>query len=144
MSRFSGSVVYAPWGCRWAPRALLAVSLLAFSAPAIADDDDLLAPLAPPPAAKKGKKKDAPPKKKAAPAERADKADKGKKGEVPTPPDPTQTLPATKAELAFKVPSGIKGARLYVDDRDVGPLPSTHFEILPGEHSIVVKRLGHA
>ncbi|XXF76594.1 PEGA domain-containing protein [Myxococcaceae bacterium GXIMD 01537] len=52
-------------------------------------------------------------------------------------------LVAAKTELLVKLAGGaIKGARLLVDNKDVGPLPQPAQVVTPGEHSVVVRRPG--
>jgi hypothetical protein len=50
-----------------------------------------------------------------------------------------------KAELVVKLSGGIKGARLLVDNKDVGALPlSGPLQVDTGEHTVVVRRPGYA
>lgn len=50
-----------------------------------------------------------------------------------------------KTELVVKLSGGIKGARLMVDNKDVGSLPLTGpLQVEAGEHTLVVRRPGYA
>jgi len=50
-----------------------------------------------------------------------------------------------RSELVVKLGGGIKGARLFVDNKDVGSLPLPGpFPVEAGEHSLVVRRPGYA
>jgi len=50
-----------------------------------------------------------------------------------------------KSELVVKLAGGIKGARLFVDNKDVGALPlSNPLQVDSGEHTLVVRRPGFA
>lgn len=93
-------------------------------------DDDLLAPLAP-----------------LTPAETKVKRKK-KKSTQPLPlVDKKAQEPQAPAKLAVRLAdtqSGLKNARLFVDDKEVGVLPVEPLELAPGEHRVTVKRLGYA
>jgi hypothetical protein len=113
--------------------AVLALVFAVAASPAFAQDDDLLSPLAP-----STPKKKAPAKAKAkAPAKKA-----------PPPSDSDDLLapltPAAKTELLVKLSGGLKGAKLFVDRKEVGPLPAAAVELAAGEHLVVVKRPGYA
>ena len=65
----------------------------------------------------------------------------------PAPPVDEDLIPSIsgKSELVVKLAGGIKGARLLVDDKDVGSLPlSGPLPVEPGEHTLVVRRPGFA
>lgn len=48
-----------------------------------------------------------------------------------------------KSELLVKLSGGVKGARLFVDNKEVGTLPlSSPLPVEPGEHTLVVRRPG--
>lgn len=50
-----------------------------------------------------------------------------------------------KTELVVKLSGGIKGARLMMDNKDVGSLPlGGPMQVEPGEHTLVVRRPGFA
>lgn len=50
-----------------------------------------------------------------------------------------------KSELVVKLGGGIKGARLFVDNKDMGTLPlSAPLQVEPGAHSIIVRKPGFA
>lgn len=120
------------------PRYLLPLaSLLLVYSPATwaqEDDDDLLAPLAP-----------------LTPKEKKPKG-KRKKTAVPPPPPPREVREAPPAppppQLAVRLPDAlagtVKNAKLYVDDKEIGVLPVESLEIAPGDHRVLVKRLGFA
>ena len=135
-------------------RAFLIALLLSLSAPsAFAQGmDDLLAPLTPGPGQSgKGKGKGKTSKRRAA------KPKKGKgtrsKAAVPAPEEEEETTQAgeadllaplvKKTELLVKVGGGVRGARLFVDDQEVGTLPRGTVEVPPGEHTVVVRRPGY-
>ena len=110
---------------RWVVLALLLTGFVAK-----AEDDDLLTPL--------------PPSKKAV------KAPKPKVKPRPKEPvkDPEELLaplaPSTRSLLTVRVPPSMKGARLFVDDREVGTLPLTPLDVAPGEHVVAVRRSGYS
>ncbi|HEX8436487.1 PEGA domain-containing protein [Archangium sp.] len=130
-------------------RAFLIALVLCFATPsAFAQGmDDLLAPLTPSTKSKgKGKTtKRRPPK--------TSKAGKGSgKGSRQAPaPEPEASSGAAdllaplvkKTELLVKLPGGPRGARLFVDDKDVGTLPRGALEVSPGEHTVAVRRPGY-
>jgi hypothetical protein len=64
----------------------------------------------------------------------------------PTPAAPADELLAPlvkKTELLVKLNAPVRGARLFVDDKDLGPIPKTGIEVTPGEHTVVVRRMGY-
>lgn len=98
-------------------------------------DDDLLAPLTDEPEKKKKRK----PKKKA--------PKKEKKVEKVAPPEDDlllESLVSNKTELLVKLPPGFKGAQLFVDGKDMGPITGGAVEVTPGEHTVTLKRIGYA
>lgn len=50
----------------------------------------------------------------------------------------------SKTELLVKLSGGIKGARLFVDNKDMGVLPQAALTMTAGEHTVVVRRPGFA
>ncbi|HYO52036.1 PEGA domain-containing protein [Archangium sp.] len=117
--------------------------------------DDLLAPLTPSSSGKKGKGKVTQRRtpKASKKGTKASKAGKGAK--VPPPasdsePESAQFQEAEllaplvkKTELLVKMNGAVRGARLYLDDREVGPVPKGPLEVAPGEHVIAVRRSGY-
>lgn len=76
---------------------------------------------------------------------------------IPTPKPPTAKKPeateldedlipsVTRTEVVLKLSGGTKGARLYVDNKDLGTLPlSAPLMLEPGEHSLLVRKPGFA
>lgn len=145
------------------------VALLAAPPVFAQSDDDFLVPLTPSgkspsksKTAKKGKgAKPATPKtaKKTSTKTKTPKkatAKRGKKGapkkvavqpETPAPADDLDLVPLVpqgKTELLVTLGGGIKGGRLYVDNKESGVFPVSALEITPGEHTIVVRRPGYA
>jgi hypothetical protein len=57
-----------------------------------------------------------------------------------------ELIPTVKrSELVVKLAGGIKGARLFVDNKDMGTLPlSAPLQVDAGEHSLLVRRPGFA
>lgn len=134
------------------------VALLAAPS-AFAQDDDLLVPLGP----STGKSTAKPPKGKrrtgsatatSKPPKKGGKATakRGAKGTQAKPPEATAAAPdddlvvplTAKTELLVKVGGGLKGARLIVDNKDMGTLPAASLEVEPGEHVVVVRRPGYS
>jgi hypothetical protein len=122
-------------------RAFLIALLLSLSAPsAFAQGmDDLLAPLTPSPGQSgkgKGKGKTKTSKRRAA---KPKKGSKQKAAPVAEPEEEETTQSAEsdllaplvkKTELLVKVGGGVRGARLFVDDQEVGTLPRGTVEVL--------------
>jgi hypothetical protein len=99
------------------------------------------------------------------PEKQSDQASTDPNRQVP-PPSPSQpTAPATgasansqrndathsttasqlKAKLIVKLSGDVNGASLLIDTKQMGTLPlANSFEVEPGEHTIVVRRLGYA
>jgi hypothetical protein len=63
--------------------------------------------------------------------------------ETQTPDETPVSAEEGKTELLVKVSGNLKGARLYVDNQEVGPLPLPVQPITPGEHTIIVRRPGY-
>jgi hypothetical protein len=112
---------------------------------AFAQDDDLLVPIEaekPGPKSKSKTTKKRPKKqgssKKPTPAPVAEPA--------PTPVEDDLVVPIApaKTELLVKVLGGVKGARLFVDNKDMGTVPGAALTVEPGEHTVVVRRPGFA
>jgi hypothetical protein len=62
---------------------------------------------------------------------------------VPSDDDLIVPLVPGKGELAVKLAGGVKGARLFVDNKDVGALPlAAPLSLAAGEHILIVRRLG--
>jgi hypothetical protein len=141
---------------RLAPLAM--VALLAAPSAFAQSDDDFLVPLtdAKPGASKSKKTTKVPPKKRTAakPPKKPAKKATAKRGtgsktpvaeQTPAPEDDglgVVPLVESKTELLVKLGGAVKGARLSIDNQDMGPLPVPAQEIAPGEHTIVVKRPG--
>jgi PEGA domain-containing protein len=62
----------------------------------------------------------------------------------PTPSDDDLIVPiGGKGQLLVKVPAGMKGARLLVDNKDMAALPMTApLQLDAGEHTVIVRRPG--
>ncbi len=113
---------------------------------AFAQDDDLLVPIEsekPGPKSKSKTTRKRPPKKpvtskKPPPAPVAEPA--------PTPVEEELVVPIApaKTELLVKVLGGVKGARLFLDNKDMGTVPAVPLPLEPGEHTLVVRRPGFA
>lgn len=101
---------------------------------AFAQEDDLLAPLTDE-APKKTKKV----KKPKAEKKQSAKKDKNKGKEQED--DLLESLVASKTELAVKLPSNVKGAKLFVDGKEQS---AGAMEVSPGDHTVMVKRIGYA
>lgn len=138
--------------------ALLAMVALLAAPSAFAQDDDLLVPLG----ASSSKSSAKPPKGKRRTGSATATPKPPKKGSKPTtkrgasskatPPAATAAAPdddlvvplTAKTELLVKVGGGLKGARLIVDNKDMGTLPAASMEVEPGEHIVVVRRPGYS
>jgi hypothetical protein len=48
-----------------------------------------------------------------------------------------------KTELAVKMTGVVRGARLFVDDKEIGAIPKGPIEVTPGEHTVAVRRSGY-
>lgn len=132
------------------------VALLAAPSAFAQSDDDFLVPLTDTPStpkakkpAKGAKKPKKPKKRTATKPKKASKkatAKRGPKAPVEQAPedDALMVVPLveSKTELLVKLGGAVKGARLFIDNQDMGPLPAPVQEIAPGEHTIVVKRPG--
>ncbi|WP_146210076.1 PEGA domain-containing protein [Vitiosangium sp. GDMCC 1.1324] len=140
-------------------RAFLIALVLCFAAPsAFAQGmDDLLAPLTPSAKGKgKGKGKGTTPRApktpkgaKASKTSKGAKSGKGSKQAAPEPEAPAQSQELDllaplikKTELLVKV-NGVRGARLFVDDKEVGLVSKGAIEVTPGEHTVAVRRAGY-
>jgi|CXWL01.1.fsa_nt_gi hypothetical protein len=113
-------------------KALTLITLLAV--PALAQDDDLLAPLPVKGAPKDKVKPKVKPKTKAKP----------KPPPTPISDDELAPLVPAKTELNVLLAGGIKGARLFIDDKEVGMIPTGPRTVTPGEHVLQIKRPGYA
>ncbi|HEX8702818.1 MAG TPA: PEGA domain-containing protein, partial [Myxococcaceae bacterium] len=121
--------------------AVLALVTVLAAPQAFAQDDDLLVPMEPAKPASKSKPK--------VTKKRPAKKPSTSKKPTPAPAAPEDELvvpmaPVTKTELLVKLLGGVKGARLYVDNKDVGALPGAAVAVEPGEHTIIVRRPGFA
>lgn len=106
---------------------------LAVASPALAQDDNL-APLTP-----------AKPKPKPKPRPKAPAQPKVQpKVQVKPEDDDLAPLVAAKSELLVKPPSGMTGAVLAIDGKDIGTLPLPAQTLAPGEHQVMVKRKAYA
>ena len=122
--------------------ALVATVLLLSAPPALAqDDDDLLAPLTPAEEstgkAKKGKKtKPRPPKKST--------RSRGKPAPVAeSAPEEDLLAPLVQTGVRVQLGGALRGARLFVDGKDMGPVLGAVVEVEPGEHALLVRRPGY-
>ncbi len=115
---------------KWA----IALTLVtALAQPAWAQDDDLLAPL--------------PVKEKDAPKEKRNKPKKNKAKPKPvqsTVDDDLVPLVQAKTELNIQLATSVKGARLFIDDKEAGTFPTGPKAVTAGEHILQVKRVGYA
>jgi hypothetical protein len=124
--------------------ALLATVLLLAAPPALAQDDDLLAPLTPTEeeagtgTAKKSKKAKRRPQKKT-PKSRGNPAPVAE-----SPPAEEDLLaPLVKTGVRVQLGGSLRGARLLVDGKDMGPVLGSLVEVAPGEHTLLVRRPGY-
>lgn len=147
-------------------RIVLFALVIVLAAPSSAfaqDDDDLLAPPTPqtkPSRSKSGKTKVVKKKatrekatkvtKKPAKTPKTTKTARGKAGKkpvaAPAEDDLLAPLAPQKTELVVRMTGGVRGARLQVDGRDVGPISAAPMpvEVTPGEHLLVVRKPGYA
>ena len=146
-------------------RAYLIALVLCLAAPSAHAQgmDDLLAPLTPS-AGKKGKGKGkvtqrrTPKAPKKAKATKGGKAGRGGKGAKATPPEPEaqeeqESAQADgadllaplvkKTELLVKMNGSVRGARLFLNDQELGAMPKGPIEVDPGEHVVTVRRSGY-
>ena len=119
--------------------AVLALVTVLAAPQAFAQDDDLLVPIEAKPAPKSKQKvtKKRPPKK---------PTTARKPAPEPAPVEDELLVPIApgKTELLVKLLGGVKGARLFVDNKDMGALPVAALEVEPGEHTVIVRRPGFA
>lgn len=112
---------------------------------AFAQDDDLLVPIESEKPASKSKQKTT---KKRTPKKPGSKktAPVATPAPEPTAPEDDLLVPIApgKTELLVKVLGGVKGARLFVDNKELGTVPATALPLEPGEHTVVVRRPGFA
>lgn len=111
-------------------RCALIVALTLFSFSALAQDDDLPALPSAKPKPKPNKPKPKPKPKQAQPAAAAD--------------DDLPALPAQKGDLVVRLATPMKGAKLTIDDKEIGPLPQGAQSLTAGDHTVTVRRLGFA
>jgi hypothetical protein len=111
-------------------RALFLCAALVSGA-ALAQDDDL-------PALPTGK-----PKAKAQPA-RPKARPPSSKPKTPVVDDDLPALPAAKGDVVVKLASALKGAKLSIDDKEIGPMPQPPQQLTAGEHTVTVHRAGYA
>jgi hypothetical protein len=117
--------------------AALAVACL-LATPALADDDDDLAPIVP---IKKAPAKRAPARKAQPPAKRQPVRPKP----VAVDDDLAPLTPhVSRGDLTVRVPAGLAGAVLSIDNREVGTLPLGPQSLPAGEHLVTVRRAGFA
>jgi PEGA domain len=110
------------------------LSALLVTTPAFAQDDDLV-PLTPTAPKAKPKPKPKPPKAKPAP----------KPAPMAQDDDLVPLTPVGgKTELLVKVAAELQGAKLYIDNKEVGALPMGPQAVSAGEHAVLVKRPGFA
>ncbi|NVJ09542.1 PEGA domain-containing protein [Myxococcus sp. AM001] len=124
------------------------VTVLAAPSAALAQDD-FLAPLTTPSKPKPAKPKVVKKKKPAkAPAKRPVRAKAPARGKKPAPQDDLLLAPLTpaKTEVLVRMTGNVRGAKLFVDGKEFGVLSSAivPVEVRPGEHHLVVRRVGYA
>jgi PEGA domain-containing protein len=146
-------------------RAFLIALVLCLAAPASSfaqGMDDMLAPLTSSKGKGKGKGKGkattrTPKAPKTAKTAKGSKTGRGKGSKQLATPEPDageQQTPAAhgddllaplvkKTELLVKLNAPVRGARLLLDDKDLGPIPKAGIEVTPGEHTVVVRRMGY-
>jgi hypothetical protein len=119
-------------------RALFLCAALLSTLAIAQEDDDLPALPTAKPKTKGGKAKGKP-------------SAKPKQTQTPTPtPAPVGTeddlppLPPVKGELLVKLLTPMKGAKLFIDDKEVGLLPQPAQSLNNGEHTVAVHRAGFA
>lgn len=112
---------------------------------AFAQDDDLLVPIEAEKPAPKGKQKTS---KKRTPKKGSKKTAPPVATPAPEPTAPEDDLLVPiapgKTELLVKVLGGVKGARLFVDNKDMGAVSGAALAVEPGEHTVVVRRPGYS
>ncbi len=104
-----------------------------YASPALAQDDDLLVPLTAP-----GKAKPKATKRKPKAARPAPKPAKEEEEDLLAP------LTQPKGQLVAKISAGVRGAKLFIDDREISTLPAPPQEVPAGDHAVLVKRAGYA
>jgi hypothetical protein len=146
-------------------RAFLIALVLCLAAPATAfaqGMDDLLAPLTPSSKGKKGKGKTTTTNRRTPKTPKGAKASKGTKGSksgkgrgskqvaTPEPEEQASTQESDllaplikKTELLVNLNGSGRGARLFLDDKEIGAIPKVGIEVEPGEHTVVVRRPGY-
>lgn len=142
-------------------RAFLIALVLCLAAPsAFAQDDDLIAPLTPSgPSKGKGKGSKRRPPKSAKSKAGKSQGSKQLPGSKQTPPaiaepkaEPADegddliaplVVEEKKTELLVKLGVGGRGARVFIDDREIGAVPKGPIEVTPGEHTVAVRRAGY-
>ncbi|MCY1081078.1 PEGA domain-containing protein [Archangium lansingense] len=138
-------------------RAFLIALVLCLAAPSAYAQgmDDLLAPLTP--SGKKGKGKAKTTQRRTPKAsKKATKATKGKKGKgaKATPPEESEPEQAEgsdlllaplvkKTELLVKMNGSVRGARFFLNEKEMGAMPKGPIEVDPGEHVVSVRRPGY-
>lgn len=128
-------------------RAFLIGLVLFLAVPsAFAQDDDLLAPLTPAPQVKgKGKTKPKAVPKRTPPAKVAKTPKKGKKpGKAAESEEDALLAPLVekKPELVMKLSASARGARVFLDDKEVALATKGPIELEPGEHTVLVRKPG--
>jgi len=125
----SGLMRALPW---------LVLVVMSFSFAAVAQDDDDLAPLAP---SKPRPKPAVAPRPRPKPALKPAPMVKKPAAEED---DELAPLQPAKVELLVRVAQGLTNATLLVDGKDFGSLPQPALWLPPGEHTVLVKRVGYA
>jgi hypothetical protein len=139
-------------------RAYLIALVLCLAAPSAHAQgmDDLLAPLTPS-AGKKGKGKGKTTQRTPKPPKKAKATRGGKKGKgaKATPPQVEEQESAQadgadllaplvkKTELLVKMNGSVRGARLFLNDKELGAMPKGPIEVDPGDHVVTVRRSGY-
>jgi hypothetical protein len=114
-------------------RALVLCVALASGVALAQEDDDL-------PALQTGKPKPKPPTARPRPRPVAPKP---KPAPAASNDDDLPPLAQAKGELILKLGANAKGAKLTIDDREIGALPQPGQVLVAGEHAISVHRLGY-
>ncbi len=122
--------------------AILALSLCLSAPQAFGQGmEDLLAPLTPEPTQSKGKRVKSKSKSKKS-KRRSSRSKKSRSSRQSAEADLLAPL-VKKTELLVRLGSGLKGARLFLDNREIGLLPRGPMEVAAGAHSVVVRRSGY-
>ena len=126
--------------------AILALSLCLSAPQAFGQGmEDLLAPLTPEPTQPKGKRVKSKSKSKKRSKRRSSRSKGSRSSRASSASSQADLLAplVRKTELLVRLGRGVKGARLYLDNKEIGLLPRGPMEVAPGAHSVVVRRPGY-